>query len=582
MAWMIGQGRGDITVYIPGMVMLGFGNPCNTVRNIDGKLFSRTVWFESTTSNNFFIFSNVEVCFITQSLADGVFAGIQKELPNVGIERKHLGLTAQHTHASPSSYTHYTIYNLPNGGFAPEVLDTLVKGCVESIVKAYNNRRPSKVKFKKGRFPDDVEIGINRSMDSFNSNPEVSPKLSKKMDHLAIDREMPLLEIEDERGVSSTINWFGVHPTLLSQKNHYISSGCKGYASLAAEEHFKKDNKIDDVLSIFAQGTCGDVSPDRHPFNGHHLFPHNQEKMLKKSRDHGKLQAKWFLKFLEEEGRECEDQIDSELIFVDFSKVNIPNKYLPEELKDSGVRTSGACLGVAFLKGARGSGTPLPFVIVLKSISLIIKFYEYLMRPFFSKERNEENENKYRAQAPKYMVVESGDKRVMGTTKVKNLILPGFLDKTFGNFKKFDKKGAVKEHSWTQQVLPVQLTILGDVAIAFLPSEVTTISGKRLREEIKSLLAEKRGIKDVIISSYANSYCGYITTPEEYEIQRYEGGHTVFGKWTLPAFQTQLSKLATEMCKDKKDRDLDLSILPPQFSKEELSKRTLDLTSLKK
>lgn len=580
MSWIIGQGRGDITVYVPGMVMLGFGSPKNTVKGLDETLNARTLWFSSSDSDKFLIFTNLEICFVTQSLTDGVMEKLKTALPEVEIKRKNIIFTAQHTHASPSSYTHYTIYNLPNGGFSQQVLDKLIEGCVESIVKAYQSRRPSTVEFKRGRFPDHVDIGFNRAIKSYNRNTDVSPKLHKSQDHLAIDREMPILEIKDELGTSAVINWFGIHPTILSQKNHILSPEHKGYASLDTEKYFNKKHNRKDFCGIFAQGTCGDVSPNRHPFWGHHLIPHNQSKMLIDSKKHGKLQSTWLINFLEEKGRECNDQIDSELIYVDFSKVKIPNRYLPDHLKDKGVRTSGACLGVGFLQGSRQSGTPIPYAIMLKLLSFIIKVYEFLMSPFFSEERKTQIKEKYKAQWPKSIVVETGDKRVMGTTKVKDLILPGFLDTTFGNFKKFAKRGGVKEHSWTQQVLPIQLAILGDVAIAAIPSEVTTVSGRRLRSELLSILS-KRGIKDVITSPYANSYCGYISTPEEYDLQGYEGGHTVFGKWTLPAFQSQFSILAHEMIKPESERNLDYETLPPQFSKEELSKRSLDLKSLR-
>ena len=95
MAWKVGKGKGDITVFVPGMVMLGFGNPKNTIKNKDGNLYSRTFWLESSTTGNFLIFSNLEVCFITQSLADGVMDKLKTALPEVEIHRKNLLLTAQ-------------------------------------------------------------------------------------------------------------------------------------------------------------------------------------------------------------------------------------------------------------------------------------------------------------------------------------------------------------------------------------------------------------------------------------------------------------------------------------------------------
>ena len=55
---------------------------------------------------------------------------------------------------------------------------------------------------------------------------------------------------------------------------------------------------------------------------------------------------------------------------------------------------------------------------------------------------------------------------------------------------------------------------------------------------------------------------GYVTTYEEYQEQAYEGGHTIFGQWTLAAFQTQFSSLAREMLKPDSERTYDLTTRP--------------------
>jgi len=65
-----------------------------------------------------------------------------------------------------------------------------------------------------------------------------------------------------------------------------------------------------------------------------------------------------------------------------------------------------------------------------------------------------------------------------------------------------------------------------------------------------------------------------VTTFEEYQLQGYEAGHTVFGQWTLGAFQTKFTELAQEMIKAKADRKIDNTVCPVAFSKDELSKRT--------
>ena len=81
----------------------------------------------------------------------------------------------------------------------------------------------------------------------------------------------------------------------------------------------------------------------------------------------------------------------------------------------------------------------------------------------------------------------------------------------------------------------------------------------------------------MILSPYANAYSGYITTFEEYQVQCYEGGHTVFGEWTLAAFQTKFKELANEMLKKEPERNLDTTTKPVEFSEEELKKRSFSM-----
>src|SRR5690606_28106868 len=54
-------------------------------------------------------------------------------------------------------------------------------------------------------------------------------------------------------------------------------------------------------------------------------------------------------------------------------------------------------------------------------------------------------------------------------------------------------------------------------------------------------------VSDVLrvhVSGYANGYAGYLTTPEEYDVQGYEGAYTLFGRNSLKAFGDELVALA--------------------------------------
>ncbi len=92
------------------------------------------------------------------------------------------------------------------------------------------------------------------------------------------------------------------------------------------------------------------------------------------------------------------------------------------------------------------------------------------------------------------------------------------------------------------RLLPLQLIRVGDKVLAGLPFEVTTETGRRLAEAARDGLGDDR--IEVVISSVANEYVGYATTPEEYSRQFYEGGHTIYGPETQPYLAAQLRRLA--------------------------------------
>ena len=100
--------------------------------------------------------------------------------------------------------------------------------------------------------------------------------------------------------------------------------------------------------------------------------------------------------------------------------------------------------------------------------------------------------------------------------------------------------GEMSEPSaWSPNIVDVQMLRVGQFFIIVSPSEVTTMSGRRWKSAIAEAAVAK-GITSqnpiVVVGSPANTYAHYVTTPEEYSIQRYEGASTLYGKWELPAY----------------------------------------------
>ena len=81
-----------------------------------------------------------------------------------------------------------------------------------------------------------------------------------------------------------------------------------------------------------------------------------------------------------------------------------------------------------------------------------------------------------------------------------------------------------------EQVPEIQVVRVGNRLLLAAPGEPTVEMGRRFEAAVRPELP--KGVKEPIVVGLANDYMGYETTPEEYQMQHYEGGHTVFGLWS--------------------------------------------------
>lgn len=95
-------------------------------------------------------------------------------------------------------------------------------------------------------------------------------------------------------------------------------------------------------------------------------------------------------------------------------------------------------------------------------------------------------------------------------------------------------------YAWSANIIDSQSLRVGQFIIIISPSEATTMAGRRWRNAVKAAAAETSitGTTEpyVVLGGPANSYAHYVTTPEEYAVQRYEGASTLYGQWELPAY----------------------------------------------
>lgn len=553
--YKIGAAKEDITAFKFGTGMLGYGMFFNTMEEIETPLYSRAFAITDKDDKTVFLV-NTELCFISPSLKKGVIKHLHKEYPEVPVNDANLMLHAQHTHAGPGGFSFHGFYNMATPGFVIDIYRQLVEGIAKSIAHAYSNREEGQMELGKAEFQADEDVAFNRSLKAYNANPE-NEKLSKDQWHLGVDRRMTLLSFKNKEGKDlGSINWFGVHTTSMPNTNHRVSADNKGYAAQTLEDSMRALNPK--YVAAFSQGTCGDVTPrcvynpklpqHRGPWEG--KFPDD----IKSAQYNGELQAEKAKTILNGPMRPIVTQkVDSILSTIDFSNIDVDPKFANGQ---TNAQTSPSCLGLAFMAGTTidGPGSPKYGNMIGWVAANVVKAYEWIRCKFINEEEAERIRRKYRAQGNKKIIIETGERRILATRNIGALIVPSFLDESVHTFKLFYKRGALDDKPWTPQVLPLQIMRIGELAICGIPFEITTTAGRRLKEMLeKKLLGPD--LREVLICPYANAYSGYITTHEEYQVQEYEGGHTVFGQWSLGALQMKCEELAEEFLKDAADRN---------------------------
>jgi hypothetical protein len=83
------------------------------------------------------------------------------------------------------------------------------------------------------------------------------------------------------------------------------------------------------------------------------------------------------------------------------------------------------------------------------------------------------------------------------------------------------------------KVAPLSVVEIGTHTIVTVPAELTTMTGVRLREAVADELAKPvegdNVARSIVVVGLTNEYLQYVATPEEYELQLYEGASTLYG-----------------------------------------------------
>jgi neutral ceramidase len=490
--YLVGRGISDVTGEAAEVGMMGYSSFEQKASGIHQRQRSRAFVVADRTTGKRVVYVNADLAMIFQSVQQGVIAGLKARYGSLYSEENVL-LSATHTHAGSGGHSHHLAYNLASLGFQKDTYRAIVDGIVESVAEAHEDLAPGTITLGRGELTD---ASVNRSRTAFEKNPAGD----KAAFPGAIDPAMTVLRFRQGDRDIGAISWFATHNTSLTNKNTLLSPDNKGYAAYEWEHDDQGVRYLENqegFVAAFPNTNAGDMSPNLNlkPGSG----PTEDE--FENTRIIGDRQFRKAQEIYDGAAVPLSGGVDSRMRFVNMEEVTVGGKYTPDGKEH---RTCPAMVGASTLAGSVEDGPAIPgFTEGMNSP--VAK----LLEPFD-------------IDPPEWLVSCQYPKANLVPTGLVNAVTPT-----------------------TPTVLPVQIVKIGQFYLVAGPAEYTIVSGLRIRRTV----AQELGVplENVLMQGYANAYSQYVTTPEEYDLQQYEGGSTLYGRYTLPAYQQEFASLAASL-----------------------------------
>lgn len=487
----VGRGIADMTGEPLGAGMNGYASTEQFSSGLHLRQRARAFVFAAGPDAPRVVLVTAELGLMFQSIQQEVLRRLAARFGDTYHEGNVL-ISATHTHLAPGGTSGHPMVDLSMLGFRPVTFEANVAGIVDAIAMAHADLAPTRVGVSQA---DLLDASVNRSRPAFDRDrPEERAHFPA-----AIDPRSQTLQMYRGEQLVGVLNWFGCHATSMTKHDTLVSTDNKGFAAyhwereIAGQDYLASGTPA--LITAFAQSNAGDISPNLDLRPGTGPTPNQYantriigERQLETAR--GQLGQM----------RPLGSLVDVRHLWVDMSAVEVGPRFTGDGRTH---RTAVAALGAAFASGSQedgGGGDDLPF-----------------------------NEG------------ERGGNPVVGD--IASVVIPQWLRDAHGAKDVLLPVGLVP-HA-IQRVYPFHLVRLGEHYVFGLAFEVTIVAGLRLRRT----LAEVLGVAEeqITIQGYTNGYGHYLTTPEEYATQNYEGGSTPFGPWQLPATQQIAAQLAESM-----------------------------------
>ncbi|UUZ49892.1 neutral/alkaline non-lysosomal ceramidase N-terminal domain-containing protein [Massilia sp. B-10] len=369
-----------------------------------------------------------------------------------------------------------------------------MSGIVQAIDKAHRDLKPGSIAIGKGEL---LDASNNRSLPAYMRNPQAERERWGR----PIDPEMTVLRFKQGSADVGVISWFATHGVSMSPTNHLLSPDNKGYAAWRWEHELKgvRYNADSDFVAAFAQSNAGDMTPN---LNLDGTGP--TANRIRQHPHHRRAPAAKALAIYNGALEPIAGPLDYRQRFIDFSRVSVA----PQFADGAARSTCPAALGTAFAVGTEdGRGLDgfnegdLAGNAFFQALGGIITLPPAMGARLPWRQAGAAG---YRHPATLPLVARSAAHL-------------GHAHRPAGDCRRARR---IYHHGGTA----------------------------RARYRARRAWRQRETHR---LHRYANAYSGYVTTPEEYEAQHYEGASTHFGKWTLGAYQQSFHELASAAARER-------------------------------
>lgn len=490
--YLIGCGIADATGAVAGQGTMGYSDLEIVAEGLLMRTWVRAFIIVDRATGARIAFVTADIAAIFQSVHLEVMQRLAQRFGGLYTER-NVNLNATHSHSSCGGTAREYAYSLAAYGFQQNSYEAEVSGIVAAIVAAHENLAPGTLLLGRGELHD---ASANRARVAF----ELNPPEDKAEFPDAIDPAVTVLKLRQGDKDVGAISWFATHGTSLTDRFRLIAGENKGYASYRWEHDergVRHGNGESAFIAAFPQTNAGDMTPNINltPWQPSGPTDDNfRNCALIGDRQYQAARAAF------DRARPMRDAgVDAAVRYVDLGDTHIDGAYTPD---GKPARTTPAMMGITLAANKSTDNYHRIIPVFHEGMTNpIVTALGGLHGPIMDWMRD--------AQAPKL------------------ILFP---------------LGTMPPRPWMPNIMPIQIMRIGDLVLAAGPAEFTIVAGLRIRRVVARALGT--AIENVLLQGYANGYCGYSVTPEEYVSQQYEGGHTIYGRWTLSAYMQEFDRLA--------------------------------------